>query len=234
MLGAARNGSYAQYIVMPERYAFKMKPGLDLKRVCVAADAVSTVYFALKERVALQPGETVAVFGAGGLGLAALAVAKALGAEKLFAVDVKEGALELAAELGAKTINAEGQEKLYKTLKKETGDGIRVALDCVGMGSTISEAYGTVCKGGEVAVIGFTLDSVQLKAGTFMGLQKRIGGSWGCPTRLFPEVIGLLESGKLPLDVLVSRVYPLADIQTAFDDLHGGKITGRAVIEMPE
>jgi threonine dehydrogenase-like Zn-dependent dehydrogenase len=176
----------------------------------------------------------VAVFGAGGLGLAALAVAKALGAEKLFAVDVKDNALELAAKLGAEAINASGREKLYKDLKKMTGDAIRVAVDTVGMGQTVSEAFQTVRKGGEVSVIGFTLDAVQLKAGAFMGMQKRVGGSWGCPTRLFPEVIGLLESGKIPLDTLVSRIYPLDDIQSAFDDLHKGNVIGRAVIEIPQ
>ncbi len=233
MLGSSRHGSYAQYIVMPARYAFPVKPDLDLKRVCVAADAVSTVYFALKERVSLNGGDAVAVFGAGGLGLAALAVAKALGAGKLYAVDVKEGALELASAIGAEVINATGQEKIYKTLKKETGDGIRVAVDCVGMSRTITEAFQTVRKGGEVAVIGFTLDKVQLKAGAFMGMQKRIGGSWGCPTRLFPEVISLLDQGLIPLDVLVSRAYTLDEIKTAFDDLHAGNVLGRAVIEIP-
>ena len=104
----------------------------------------------------------------------------------------------------------------------------------LGMGSTIAEAFQTVRKGGEVAVIGFTLDSAQMKAGAFMGLQKRIGGSWGCPTRLFPEVIELLEADAVPLDVLVSRVYALDEIQTAFDDLHSGKVIGRAVIEIPQ
>ncbi len=232
MLGAARDGAYAEYITIPGKYAFKMKPGMDLKKVCVAADAVSTIYFALKERLSLVRGDSVAVFGAGGLGLAALAVARALGAERLFAVDVKEGALELAAKLGAEIINAAGQEKIYKTLKKMTGDDIRLAVDCVGLGATISEAFQTVRKGGEVAVIGFTLEKVQLKAGAFMGLQKRIGGSWGCPTRLFPEVIGLLEENKIPLDVLVSRSYSLDEIQAAFDDLHSGKVLGRAVIEI--
>lgn len=234
MLGGQRDGAYAQYLTLPARYAFKIKKGFDLKKVCVAADAVATVYFALKERVNVQPGDNVAVFGVGGLGLAALAVAKALGAEKLIAVDVKEGALELASKIGAEAVNAAGQEKIYKNLKKMTGDGIRVAVDCVGMAQTVFEAFSTVRKGGEVAVIGFTLDAVQLKAGAFMGMQKRIGGSWGCPTRLFPEVIRLIEADKIPLDMLVSRVYPLDQIQTAFDDLHSGKVTGRAVIEIPQ
>jgi len=233
MLGAQRDGAYAEFVTIPAKYAFKMKPGLDLKRVCVSADAVSTTYYALKERVTIEKGDSVVVFGAGGLGLAAIAVAQALGAEKLFAVDVKDGALELASKLGAEAVNAAGQEKLYKQLKKMTGDSIRVAVDCVGMSQTITEAFQTVRKGGEIAVIGFTLDKVQLKAGAFMGMQKRIGGSWGCPTRLFPDVIKLLEAGEIPLDVLVSRTYKLDEIQAAFNDLHEGKITGRAVIEMP-
>ena len=83
MLGASRDGAYAQYVVVPAPFAFRMNPSVKLDRACVAADAVSTVFYALKERVQMQPGDSVAVFGAGGLGLAALNVAGALGAAKL-------------------------------------------------------------------------------------------------------------------------------------------------------
>jgi len=233
MLGGTRDGAYAQYIVIPERYAFKMSPDLDLTRACVAADAVSTITFALKERVNVHEGDAVVVFGAGGLGLAALAVAKALGAAKTYAVDVRDSSLEQAARLGATVYNAKEHQKIAKVLKKETGDGIRVAVDCVGMAATIKNAFGAVRRGGEVAVIGYTMEDVSFKAGAFMGLQKRIGGSWGCPTRLFPEVIALLEKGHIPLDILVSKIYPLDRIHDAFEALHAGEIVGRAVVEIP-
>ncbi len=234
MLGGTRNGAYAQYVAIPEKYAFKMKPGLDLSRVCVAADAVSTITFALKERVCVGKGDQVAVFGAGGLGLAALAVAKALGAEKMYAVDVRDESLESAAALGAEVFNANEHERIDKVLKKASGDGIRVAVDCVGMAATIKNSFGTIRKGGDVAVIGYTMDDCKFKAGAFMGLQKRIGGSWGCPTRLFPEVIKLLEGGQIPLDILVSKIYTLDNILDAFNDLHDGKVVGRAVVEIPQ
>jgi 2-desacetyl-2-hydroxyethyl bacteriochlorophyllide A dehydrogenase len=234
MLGGTRNGAYAQFVRIPSRFAFKMAPSVELERACVAADAVSTVYYALKERVRLRQGDSVAVFGAGGLGLAALNVAKAMGASRLYAVDIRDDSLEAASRLGAESINSEGQEKLYKTLKSMSGDGIRIALDCVGLGTTISEAFNSVSKGGEVAVIGFTLDKVTLRAGTFMGLQKRVGGSWGCPTRLFPEVVQLLESGAIRFDVLVSKFYDLNDVEQAFNDLEAGGIVGRAVIRIPQ
>jgi len=233
MLGGTRNGAYAQYVALPARFAFRMDPSIELGRACVAADAVSTTYYALKERVELKPGESVAVFGAGGLGLAALNVARELGAAKLYAIDIRDESLEAASKLGAETINSSGKEKVYKELKSLSGDGIRVALDCVGLGSTIAEAFNTVARGGEVAVIGFTLDKVTVPAGNFMGLQKRIGGSWGCPTRLFPEVVKLLESGGIDLDVLVSRHYELQDVEQAFKDLEAGSIVGRAVIRIP-
>jgi len=90
-----------------------------------------------------------------------------------------------------------------------------------------------VCRGGEVGVIGFTMDEVTLRAGSFMGLQKRIGGSWGCPTRLFPEVVGLLEGGGIDFNVLVSTFYDLKDVEQAFRDLEAGNIVGRAVIRIP-
>lgn len=233
MLGGTRHGAYAQYVAIPAKFAFKMNPELKLDQACTAADAVSTVFYALKERVAMRPGDQVAVFGAGGLGLAALNVAGALGASKLYAVDIRDDSLEAAKKLGAETINSTGKEKLYKELKTMANDGIRVALDCVGLGVTIAEAFNTVAKGGEVAVIGFTLDKVTLPAGNFMGLQKRIGGSWGCPTRLFPDVVKLLESGGIRFDVLVSKYYDLKDVEQAFKDLEGGKIVGRAVIRIP-
>lgn len=233
MLGGTRHGAYAQYVALPDKFAFRMDPSVELQRACVAADAVATVYYALKERVGIRPGDSLAVFGAGGLGLAALNVARELGAGKMYAVDIRDESLEAAAKLGAQPINSKGKEKLFKELKSLSGDGIRIAVDCVGFGATIAEAYNTVCRGGEVAVIGFTLDEVTLRAGNFMGLQKRIGGSWGCPTRLFPEVIKLLEGGGIDLDVLVSRFYELADVEQAFRDLEDGHIVGRAVIRIP-
>ncbi|MFH1675465.1 MAG: zinc-binding dehydrogenase [bacterium] len=233
MLGGNRNGAYAQYIALPSRFAFPMKPSVELQRACVAADAVSTTYYALKERVEMKSGDSVAVFGAGGLGLAALNVARELGAAKLYAVDVRDESLEAAKKLGAVAINSAGKEKIFKELKGLSNDGIRIALDCVGKAVTIEEAFNTVSRGGEVGVIGFTLDKVTLPAGNFMGLQKRIGGSWGCPTRLFPEVVKLLESGGIDFDTLISKFYELDDIEKAFKDLETGNIIGRAVIRIP-
>jgi 2-desacetyl-2-hydroxyethyl bacteriochlorophyllide A dehydrogenase len=232
-LGASRHGTYAQYVALPAKFAFRMNPKVDLEKACIAADSVSTVYYALKERVALRRGEPVAVFGCGGLGLAALNVARELGASKLYAVDVRDESLAAAAKLGAETINSRDKEKIYKELKTRSGDSIRVAIDCVGYAATIGEAFNTVSKGGEVAVIGFTLDQVTLPAGNFMGLQKRIGGSWACPTRLYPEVVGLIERGGLDFDVLVSKFYELDEVEQAFHDLEAGKIVGRAVVKIP-
>ena len=232
-LGATRNGTYAEYATVPSRFAFKMNPAVDLQRACIAADSISTVYYALKERVGIRPGESVVVFGCGGLGLAALNVARALGADKLYAVDVRDESLEAAEKIGAKTINSKGKDKIFKELKSLSGDTIRVAVDCVGYAATVAEAFNTVCKGGEVAVIGFTLDDVTLRAGNFMGLQKRIGGSWACPTRLYPDVVKLIESGGIALDVLVSRFYDLPQVEQAFKDLEEGKSVGRAVVRIP-
>ncbi len=232
-LGASRHGTYAQYVALPAKFAFKMKPSVDMERACIAADSVSTVYYALKERVQIRKGDSIAVFGAGGLGLAALNVARELGAARRYAIDVREESLEAARKIGAETVNSKGKEKIYKELKSLSGDGIRVALDCVGYGATIEEAFNTVSKGGEVGVIGFTLDKVSLPAGNFMGLQKRVGGSWACPTRLFPDVVRLLESGGIDLNVLVSKFYNLEEVEQAFHDLEAGKIVGRAVIRIP-
>lgn len=233
-IGASRHGTYAQYVVMPAKFAFKMNPSVDLERACISADSVATVYYALKERVGIRVGDSVAVFGAGGLGLAALNVARELGAARLYAVDIRDDSLAAAKKIGVEVINSSGKEKIYKELKQMSGDGIRIAMDCVGYGATISEAFNTVCKGGEVGVIGFTLDKLEIPTGNFMGLQKRIGGSWACPTRLYPEVVEMLERGGIDFDVLVSKFYELDEVEQAFKDLEDGKIVGRAVVRIPQ
>ena len=151
----------------------------------------------------------------------------------MYAIDVRAENLEAARKIGAEVINSTGKEKIFKELKSLSGDGIRVALDCVGKAVTVEEAFNTVSRGGEVGVIGFTLDKVTLPAGNFMGLQKRIGGSWGCPTRLFPEIVKLLEKGGIEFDILINKYYELADVEQAFKDLEAGLITGRAVVRIP-
>ncbi|MCK4720268.1 alcohol dehydrogenase catalytic domain-containing protein, partial [bacterium] len=94
MLGGTRDGAYAEYVSIPAKFAFKMDPSVDMQKACVAADAVSTTYYAWKDRLGIMPGDSVAVFGCGGLGLAALNVARELGAQRLYGIDVRDESLE--------------------------------------------------------------------------------------------------------------------------------------------
>ncbi len=230
MLGGNRHGTYAQYTAMPSRAVFPINRSTALDCICTAADAVSTVFYVLTERVLMKEGEIVVVFGCGGLGLAALSTAKALGASRLIAIDNRDIALEAAAKLGAEIINIDKEAKVHKTLKGMTDDSVRIALDCVGHKSTIEAAFKSIARGGEVAVIGYTMDTVELVAGGFMGQQKRVGGSWGCPTRLFPSMIKMIDDGGIDFSILIGKRYELPEIGQAFEDLETGKIVGRGVI----
>ena len=225
-LGGNRDGAYAEYLAIPADYAFLIDESMDLSRVCITADALSTPFYALSKVRNLSAVEKIAVYGCGGVGLGAVAIARAMNKE-VYAVDLKDGSLGIAEELGAIPIKA--HENVHKELRKKNID---VALECIGRGKTIEQAYATVRKGGTIIDIGYSKDTVNLPAKFLMANELTLMGSWGCPTNLFSSLIGLVESQKIPLDKIVTKEYQLEEVQTAFEDLDNGKILGRAVIRI--
>src|SRR6267142_6835908 len=105
MIGKYRDGGYAEYIVMPARSVFHLPAEIPYEQGAIMMCSSATSFHALK-KAQLKPGETVAIFGAGGLGLSAIQLARALGATKVLAVDIDPAKLEIAQRLGAEPIDA--------------------------------------------------------------------------------------------------------------------------------
>src|SRR6185436_1836952 len=105
MMGKHRDGGYAEYVVMPTRSLFRLPDEIPFEHGAVLMCAAATSLHALR-KARLMRGETVAVFGIGGLGSSAIQLARALGAGEIFAVDIQATKLELAREFGARPINA--------------------------------------------------------------------------------------------------------------------------------
>ena len=196
---------------------------------------VMTGFCAATNTARVAPGSVVVVFGSGGVGLSAIQGAAVAGARMIVAVDIYDFKLGLAKTFGAThTVNSSGDEAIVKTLRKLTGGGADYAFECVGSGALAATAYGTLRKGGQAVVVGVAgpKDTTTLRTASLTFEEKSIGGSYfgsARPRVDAPRILGLYQAGKLKLDELITRTYPIAQAPQAFADLQAGR-NARGVI----
>ena len=165
-----------------------------------------------------------------------------MGAYPLIAVDLNDEKLEFAKTFGAThTINASGNEDPVSQIQELTNGGVDYAFDAIGVRETAEQilpatragGVGADNHGGMAVLIGIPPKEITLDPRLFMMAQRRYRGSLGAtyPDKDFPMFLRWHQEGKFPLDQLITRRYKLSDINEACDDLHSGKILGRAIIE---
>ncbi|MCP4759844.1 MAG: alcohol dehydrogenase catalytic domain-containing protein [Planctomycetes bacterium] len=222
MLGNHFDGAYAEYVCVPAKDVLNLPESIPLAEASIIADALSTPYHAVKNRAQVRPGDTVAVFGCGGVGINAVQLAAAAGAY-VIAVDLNEQKLEWAKELGAaETVNASEVERASKAIKKMTGGGVDIAMEVIGNPRTIEEAFESVRIGGRMCVVGYTHEKINIVAGKIMFKELEIVGSLGCPPGEYVPLIRMVEAGKIDVSRLVTHRFPLDEIQGAFDVMKDG------------
>ncbi|MDB5986820.1 MAG: alcohol dehydrogenase [Nevskia sp.] len=227
--------AFAEMAVVSARSAVKVDASLRPEIAALFGCAVMTGVGAAVNTAQIRPGESVAVFGLGGVGLAALLGAKASGANPLIAVDVIPSKLDAARELGATcAINARDND-VVAAIKDMTGGGVQHALETVGSESVLAQAYSATRRGGTTVTAGlphpqrmFSVPAVSLVAE-----ERTVKGSYmgsAVPSRDIPRYIDLYRAGHLPVDRLLTHRLKLKDINEAFDRLaKGGAI--RQIIE---
>jgi D-arabinose 1-dehydrogenase-like Zn-dependent alcohol dehydrogenase len=136
MIGKYRDGGYAEYICIPARSVFKLPDEISFEHGAIMMCSASTSLHAL-HKVRLKPGERIAIFGVGGLGMSAVQLAKALGALEIYAVDIHPGKLTLAKEYGAIPINAEEIDPVAAIKNYTHNRGVDVALELIGLPITM-------------------------------------------------------------------------------------------------
>ncbi len=223
MFGNNVDGAYAQYVLSPAKDAFSLPESLDIQCASILADAVSTPFHAVKNRGQVRPGDVVAVFGCGGVGINVVQLAAAAGAH-VIAVDIDEGKLERALTLGAsETFNPKNEERPDKALRALSGGGVDIAFEAIGNPTTIQQAYGAIRKGGRLVVIGYTNESFSFNPARLMYHELEVVGSLGCRPVDYPPLIRMAAARKIQVDPLVTGRYPLEDINSAFDTLRRGE-----------
>ncbi len=221
MLGNHLDGAYAEYVVAPSKDVIPLSEDIPFEEGCIISDAVSTPFHALLNRGQVKPGDKVAVFGCGGLGLNAIQVAKALGAFAI-GVDLKEKKLEYATAFGADEVLVP-DEDIAKKIRKMSGGGAHVAVDAVGNPGVMQTAFSSLRAGGKLLVMGYSDQSVALNAGRIMFREMEVVGTLGCPPYLYPRLLELVRMKKIKVKELVTHKFPVEKINEAFSLLREGE-----------
>ncbi len=180
-------------------------------------------------------GDTVAVFGCGGVGDAAIAGAVLAGARTIVAVDVDDRKLQWAKEFGAThTVNAKNEDPV-EAIKKITEFGADVTIDAVGSPTVFQQAYDSRDLAGTTVLVGVPTPDMKWETPLIdiFGRGGSLKSSWygDClPSRDFPMLIDLFQQGRLPLDKFVSEKIALDDVEAAFEKMHHGDVLRSVVM----
>lgn len=225
MFGNDINGAFAGYVTAPAKDIFILPDEIPLVEGCIIADAVTTPFHAVKNRAEVRPGDTVAVYGCGGVGLNVVQFARLAGAI-VIAVDVAEEKLAHATRLGASAVINPRSEPagVGKAVRKLTaGMGADIAIEAIGNPVTMRDAFSALRPGGRLVVIGYSDQEVALNAGRVMYREMEIRGSLGCRPVDYPRVIELARAGRIEVASLVTARYSLDEINAGLDTLRAGR-----------
>jgi NADPH2:quinone reductase len=238
VIGFTQTGAFAQQVIAPAAVLMPMPPGMDFDTAAAITLTYGTSHHAVVDRGQLKAGETMLVLGAaGGVGLAAIEIGKALGARVIAAASNAEK-LEVCRQHGADVLIDYTKEDLREALKAATnGKGPDVIYDPVG-GSYSEPALRSIAYRGRHLVIGFAAGDIPKLPWNLMLLKSAsvVGVFWGDFARREPqknlaamrEMLGWMAEGKLK--PLVSKRYPLAETAQALNDMAERKVTGKVVI----
>lgn len=222
--------AFAERCVVPEGCCVRVRADAPFEVAALVGCAVMTGFGAVVNRARVQPGSTVAVFGAGGVGLSAVMGAKLAGAAAVVAVDPVPFKRETALALGATHAADPGSDDVLGLLRDLTdGRGADVAVDSAGVPGLVAEAYASVRRGGTIVAVGIPpVGATTDLPGTALPREEKVvtGSFYGScrPQVDMPLVIDLFMDGRLPLDRLVTRTYRLEEINDAFAAMNAGEV----------
>jgi 6-hydroxycyclohex-1-ene-1-carbonyl-CoA dehydrogenase len=222
MFGNHLEGAYAEYLLAPEKDVFRLPESVPLEEGSVIADALSTPFHAVTRRGEVRPGDSVAVFGCGGVGMNVVQVAAAAGA-RVIAVDISEEKLGMARRFGAaEVVHPPSAGDAAKAVRRLSDGGVDVAFEAIGLPETTRQAFDAVRNGGRLVAVGFTAKDVPIAFGRVMFREISVVGSLGCRPVDYPPLIRMVADGRLKVKELVTHRFPLERINEAFDLLRRG------------
>ncbi len=244
--------TWATHTIADEMFVVKVPEGIDMEATCIIGCAVITGAGAVLHTAGVKAGDSVAVFGVGGVGLSAVAAANFVGADPIIAVDLSEEKLDFAKRFGAthgvnashgdpvEEIRALTTDEHRFDIRRQPLRGVDFAFDCIGHRSTMAQIHEATragefgqSRGGTAVLVGvpqrnLELDTLHLFIGERAFISS-LGGSCE-PAVDFPRFLEWHADGSLDLNSLVTQSYAIDDIGQAVDDLENGRIAGRSIL----
>jgi D-arabinose 1-dehydrogenase-like Zn-dependent alcohol dehydrogenase len=234
-VGVNFNGGYGQLVVVPtaDVNLVHLPDQVDFLSASALGCRFMTSYHGIVDKAMVQPGESVAVFGAGGIGLSAIQIASALGA-RVIAVDVVDEKLEWAKREGADaTINASNTD-VPQAVKELTKGGADVSIDALGSSDTVIAAISSLRKGGRHLQIGLTTAAdkgmISLPVDAMVMQEIQFIGSLGCATTSYPGLLSMVSTGKLAPKRLVGDQVPATGVNDVLESMTSFGTNGFNVI----
>lgn len=227
-IGFERNGSHAEYVVVPEANLYAIGPDMPWEKAAVIPDAVSCMLHAVKDQAACRAGDRICFLGVGGLGLQGIQIAAYYGAE-VYCTSRQDQKLAIAADFGAHyCLNTNKMDLLQEIKALTNGEMCDVVFDNIGIESSIQTALDIVRPGGRVIVVGYVDTDFRANFQDIMMNEKEIVGIRASNPENLREAISLVNKGMI--DPYVFDVTALENINEAMERLRRGGALGRTVL----
>ena len=239
MPGNDGNGGFASHVVVPARFLCPVPAAAlaahELWELSVVSDAVATPFEAVK-RSGLASGEVALFVGTGGIGVHGVQIAAATGS-RVIALDVDDGKLAQARAAGAgavlnvRDLPAKEIRKKVRTLAEGLNAPAHLwkIFEMSGTRAGQETAYSLLGFGASLAVVGYTMDRVEVCLSNLMAYDATVRGNWGADPMIYPELLQWIGEGRIALKPYIER-QPLERINEVFDDAHHGRLSRRVVL----
>lgn len=227
-------GSFAQLVAL--RFAdgnlVAIPPEVDVVTAATLGCRFATSFRAVVDQGRVGADEWVAVHGCGGVGLAAIMIAKAYGA-RVVAIDPDQNAREFARSLGAITLDHEPDAiTMSEALRDETGGGPHLSIDAIGNPVVVAASIASLRRRGRHVQVGLLPQNETLiPMGTVIGRELEVLGSHGMQAHRYPEMMGMIVDGRLEPERLVTRTIPLSEVAEALPEMGSAQRPGVTVVD---
>lgn len=224
----ANTSVFAETTVVAESQVVEVDERVPLETASLLGCGVITGMGAVFNRARVRPGDRVAVFGVGGIGLNVIQAARVAGASRIVALDTVPGKEAMARDFGATDFVDASRDDAVDEVKGLAGDGVDYAFECVGHPAVLRDALAVLDWGGSCVVLGVPPAGTEASfVVSDLYLDRAIlGCRYGSarPHHDIPMIVGLHLAGDIDLDALVTKTYPLDDLETVLDDMKDGTL----------
>ncbi|MEA2378950.1 MAG: hypothetical protein QOD13_2857 [Thermoleophilaceae bacterium] len=231
-LGVHTHGGMAEYVAVPAANVYRLPGGMSFEQGAYVEPLSCAIHG--QRRVGVDFGDTVAIIGAGSMGLAHVALSKLSGAGQVIVTEPHEGRRALAQRLGADLVlDPTGADVPAAVADATDGRGADVVIEAVGAVATYADAFAMVRAGGRLLAFGATAPDADLVIQPFdiFARELTIVGSYASAYEAWPDAISLIESGAFDPGLIVDSVRPLSAIGEAFEELTGASPLVKAQVD---